>query len=892
MSLPNNWQKVLAFWGKSYTYEGELFAYPIVAHSLDVAAAGSRLPVPLKEFDKRTVYFLLSLHDMGKFSRPFQAQESDLWPSRVLGPWPGRVAGPRHDALTAALLEVFADEGLLDPVFPLGRRGSGWHPSKRSGIIRTIAGHHGRPIDVPDHLEPAVCRQCLDAAREFVQAMLDLFQPSPLPSPQSRRASVRMQWQIAGFLTLADWIGSNETWFPRDGTHSDLDPHDYFREVALPRAAQAVAGAGLTPSKARTFTGFSALFPKVDTPSPAQSWAETVLLPEGAVLAIIEDLTGSGKTEAALTLASRIMASGEARGIFFALPSMATANSMFQRLTDTYLRLFEEGSRPSIALMHGKAGLDPRFRALISASPSSASEPREGEAIPSEAECAAWLADDRRRSLFADVGIGTIDQALLAVLPVRHAPLRLHGLQGKVLVVDEVHAFDSYMERELQALLEFHAALGGSAILLSATLPLRMRQSLTDAFRRGAGQEAPRQVTSMHYPLATMVGSEAHTEYSLGVRAGLPRSVTITRVGTEAEALSRVVDAARLGAAVVWIRNSVDDALEAAAAMRMQNIDPIVFHARFAHCDRQMIELEVLRRFGKESVGQARAGVLIATQVVEQSLDLDFDLLVTDLAPVDSLIQRAGRLWRHNRGTRVVGRPEMVVLSPAPSIESGPGWLASLLPRTNAVYQNPALLWRGARALFAKSGLVTPGDMRPLIEAADNVEYTPPGLKMAADGAWAKHLSHRAFAAGAVLDFDEGYTLQSGAWDRETRTPTRLEEREQATLRLARVKDGKVVPYAGLAGDLRQAWTLSEVRIQRYRIAACPPPAGYSEAANEARSQWGRWERESPHMLLAILEVTKREGELMLKGEKPDGHPVLAIYDAVDGLRLLPASAG
>jgi CRISPR-associated endonuclease/helicase Cas3 len=890
--LPNNWHKLLAFWGKSYTHDGELFAYPIVAHSLDVAAAGSRLPVPLTEFDKRTVCFLLSLHDIGKFSRPFQAQESDLWPSRVLGPWPGRVAGPRHDALTAALLEAFADEGLLDPVFPPGRRGSGWHPSKRFGLIRTIAGHHGRPIDVPDHLEPAVCRLCLDAAREFVQVMLDLFQPSPLPPPQSRRASARMQWQIAGFLTLADWIGSNETWFPRDGTYSDLDPHDYFREVALPRATQACEDAGLPPSKARTFTGFSALFPKVDTPSPAQSWAETVPLPEGAVLAIIEDLTGSGKTEAALTLASRIMASGEARGIFFALPSMATANSMFQRLTDTYLRLFEEGSRPSIALTHGKASLDPRFRELISASPSWASEPREGEAIPSEAECAAWLAEDRRRSLFADVGIGTIDQALLAVLPVRHAPLRLHGLQGKVLVVDEVHAFDSYMERELQALLEFHAALGGSAILLSATLPLRMRQSLTDAFRRGAGQETPRQVTSTHYPLATIVGSEAQTEYPLGVRTGLPRSVTITRIDTKVDALSRVVDAARLGAAVVWIRNSVDDALEAAAAVRMENIDPIVFHARFAHIDRQSVEQEVLRRFGKDSIGHARAGVLIATQVVEQSLDLDFDLLVTDLAPVDSLIQRAGRLWRHSRGPRVLGRPEMVVLSPAPSMESGPCWLDSLLPRTNAVYQNPALLWRGALALFAKSDLVTPGDMRPLIEAADNVEDTPLGLKMAADGAWARHLSHRAFAAGAVLDFDEGYTLQSGAWDRETRTPTRLEEREQVTLRLARVKDGKVVPYAGLTGDLRQAWTLSEVRVQRYRIAACPPPAGYSEAAEDARSQWGRWERESPHILLAILEVTKQEGRFMLQGENPDGHPVSAVYDATDGLRWLPASAG
>ena len=713
--------------------------------------------------------------------------------------------------------------------------------------------------------------------------MLKLFQPPACPPPQGGHANAQMQWRLAGFLTIADWIGSNEIWFPLEGTGDDLDPVDYFERLALPRARAAVAAAGITPAEARSVIGFSGLFPKITAPSPAQSWAETVPLPEGPALIVIEDLTGSGKTEAAITLAHRLLASGRGRGLFFALPSMATANAMFERMRESYRRLFIEGSRPSLALAHGKAGLDPAFRAVVAIAAQVELEVRANEMTPSEAECAAWLAEDRRRALLADVGVGTIDQALLAILPVRQAPLRLHGLQNKVLVVDEAHAFDSYMGRELQALLEFHAALGGSAILLSATLPQGLRQSLTDAFRRGLGQEKPEPLAVVAYPLATIAAADAVTEYPLAVRHGLARSVAVTRVGAEAEARARVVEAARADAAVVWIRNSVDDALETAAQLRAEGIEPIIFHARFAHVDRQAVEQTVLQRFGRDSA--TRAGVLIATQVVEQSLDLDFDLLVTDLAPADSLIQRAGRLWRHERGPRVLAQPEMVVLSPQPVMEADANWLRSLLPRTNSVYQDPALLWRSARALFAKSTITTPDDMRSLIEAAADAEGgTPPGLRDAADRAQGKHQGARAIAGQNVLDFAQGYTIQSGAWDAETRTPTRLEEREQVTLRLARIGDGAILPYAEGGDDLRQAWSLSEVRVAKHRLAACPVPAGLEAAAEAARSQWGRWERESPLILLAILEVTETVDRFRLHGLSDGGKAVTAFYTASSGI--------
>ena len=272
--------------------------------------------------------------------------------------------------------------------------------------------------------------------------------------------------------------------------------------------------------------------------------------------------------------------------------------------------------------------------------------------------------------------------------------------------------------------------MGGSAILLSATLPHDTRALLVNAFRDGLGTP-PAVLQDRSYPLATFVGAECVTETPCAVREGLGRRVGVTRVADVAAALKRVSQAARAGAAVAWIRNTVDDALVAAELLREAGFAPLVFHARFALCDRMVVEADVLGRFGRQSTKAGRGFILVATQVIEQSLDLDFDFICTDLAPVDSLIQRAGRLWRHVRNDRPLPGADLVVLSPEPVDAPGPGWIRDLLPGTAAVYDDPALLWRSARALFARGSLTTPDDMRPLIEvAADGVSpgQAPAGL--------------------------------------------------------------------------------------------------------------------------------------------------------------------
>ena len=607
---------ITEFWGKARPVTNSAPAvHPLVAHCLDVAAVATLLP-PRRgmALDPRVVGFLISLHDIGKFSRPFQAQAADHWPERYLGPVPARIPlAERHDAIGFYLLcELLADR--LSHVLPQEKDGeAGWLRSDLVHLWSAVAGHHGLPPQQPGRLrEDVVCARCCDAAGQFIDAMLEVFHPPAWPVPEGD--VVRTAWHLAGLTTLADWIGSRQEWFPYVAATDVTDPAAYFWGHALPRASAALAAASLAGSAPAPFGGLRRLFPAVSRLTPIQQWAETVPLPDGPVLAIIEDLTGSGKTEAAVTLAHRLMATDRAEGVYVALPTMATANAMFGRLADAYRALFASDARPSLALAHGRADLDPRFAASIAPEVQLPASPRNSDPAdePAESHCAAWLAADRRRALLAQVGVGTLDQALLAILPVRHAMLRLQAITRKVLIVDEVHAFDPYMREELATLLRFHAALGGSAVLLSATLPHRLRKRLVDAFRNGLGAR-PGTLESQAYPLATMVGSGRTEETECAPRAGLPRRVTVTRLPDAIEAVERITAAERAGAAVVWVRNTVDDAQAGVAALRQCGLDPLVFHARFAMQDRLKIEAEVLSRFGCISDAAARRGVLVAT---------------------------------------------------------------------------------------------------------------------------------------------------------------------------------------------------------------------------------------------------------------------------------------
>ena len=451
------------------------------------------------------------------------------------------------------------------------------------------------------------------------------------------------------------------------------------------------------------------------------------------------------------------------------------------------------------------------------------------------------------------------------------------------------------MQREIETLLEFQAGLGGSAILLSATLPLGFRKRLASAFSRGLGQDTNAAGTDgirMDYPLATVRATGAETANKIPGQSGRARDLTVRFVRTPDEAQDEVEKAALSGQATLYIRNTVDDALDAHAALTARGLEPDLFHARYALADRIETERRIVETFGKNSGIKQRAEkgagkILVATQVVEQSLDLDFDAMISDLAPIDLLIQRAGRLWRHGWRERK-GHPELLVVSPPPADDADTDWFKTAFPRASYVYRDHARLWLTAKLLEEKGVIESPEGLRPLIEGVygDAAEGRIPNDLMASlFDAEGRAGAERGVATTNVLAFARGYVRDGGAWDSDVRTPTRIADDPQITLRLARVLNGRIEPYAQEVEPWR-AWRLSEVNVTRRRVSGEALPLDHTEAAHEAKTDWTRYDADKA---LVVLEEAEATGAALIGSVLSgtgDPKKISLSYDSRRGLIL------
>lgn len=861
--------------------------HPLIFHSLDVAAVGEvllqrwpglarRLASTLgldEELAAALLVRLLALHDLGKFAPNFQAKSPEHW-NPAFGDINGVTTKYDHASGGYALLGADPELRVGLPDWP------GLSP-----VAAAVTGHHGAP---PRSQRDVRVGRIGRAAAKLFADLIDKLLPVPAASIKLGHAA-RASFAVAGFAVLCDWVGSNEDWFHYQGPDR-FDSLAYYRAYAREQAERAVAKAGVIPARSAPRREFQEITGRAFEPSPMQRWAAETPLPDSPFLAVLEDETGSGKTEAALMLAHRLLAAGRAEGLYVALPTMATANAMFERLSAIYKRLFAADADPSIALAHSRRDLVKAFReATLPGGRAGERYGEEGDDPTASAECAAWIADDRRRAFLADIGAGTIDQAALAILPTRHQSLRLFGLSSRVLIVDEIHAYDEYVRQLVMALLEFHAAQGGSAILLSATLPAAARAGFVHAFAKGLGGQGVDDPAPC-YPRATLWSAADPRLRIVPIegRADRAREVTVHLMPDRGAAVRSVAEAAKNDAAVLYLRNTVADTHDAHRELVALGCDPrpILFHSQFALCDRLERESEVLALFGPESKAKDRRGrILVSSQVAEQSLDLDFDLIVTDLAPIDLIIQRAGRLWRHHRPERT-GRPELLVVSPDPVNDPDAGWYKHLFPRAAYVYSHPGRLWLTARKLKEEGAIRSPLGLRDLVEAVySETAALPPKLEAASWKAEGEEGAAAGFGKQNVLKLFKGYARDGGAWDTEERTPTRLVDQEQVVLRLARFMDDRVIPWAPVEdGDPYRAWRLSEVGIAR-QIAGEARPAHLAAAIEQARASWTRYDADK---LLVVLEPHGEEWTGDLIGES--GRPIGLSYSRDSGLSISEAS--
>ncbi|WP_323137948.1 CRISPR-associated endonuclease Cas3'' [Streptomyces sp. NBC_01433] len=798
-------------WGKEH---GLVEPYPLIGHLLDTGVVAGALwdgflarsqqeaivgELGVESDGARSlVAFWAGLHDVGKIQRGFQFQRDALRhaSSAALladGAFASRLAGDngslslRHQVASARVLpSLLAGQG-----YPEGSGRAGGRLVVR--VAQMLGGHHGRYPQLPQMrnvFDPLRDLPELGAGgwavqrREHAAALREVL-GHPAVVPDGAGLSVQVAVVVAGLVVVADWLASQDDFVLRQQTVATADGGlgrlDALRAHAARAAAEAPAllrGAGLDRARF-TVGGFRQRFPEIEQPHPLQVSVDTELTEAGVFeggpgVLLVTAPPGEGKTEVALAAAASMGRAAGCPGVAFLLPTRATADQLYGRVA-----AFGRGNLlgdAALTLLHGAADLNEQY------APDGLPEPRtltdEHDVSKSGVSLSAgrWLRT-RGRGVLAPLSVGTVDQALMAVLPLRHNALRQLGLAGKTVVVDEAHAHDAFTHALLLRLLVWLGAMRVPVILLSATLTGRTAAGMAEAYLTGAGRKpGSYELAAPSYPgwLYADAATAAVTLPGGPIGTNRPSSLDIDllpvahtydpavkdgRLAALLRELKPVVDA---GGCVAVICTTVGEAQRTFSVFRdhlrqrygpeYQGWDDRVayadepaspaqgtasqvgpklrlLHARFPARRRSAITQEAEKwfgRVGKEGVRRPappRGTILVATQVIEQSLDMDFDLIVSDLAPMALLLQRAGRVWRHR--TTAPYRPSwsrgprLAVLVPV----DGNGLL--LVPKSWGDVYAPSLLRRTLEPLEARAGkpVEVPGDVQELVDGVYDAEF-------------------------------------------------------------------------------------------------------------------------------------------------------------------------
>jgi CRISPR-associated endonuclease/helicase Cas3 len=708
-------------WGKTRS-NGVILWHPLLLHMLDVAACAdaimTREPTTTRERMGRIlgkdweeargwILLLIACHDLGKACPGFQCKW-EIAESLLSLTGLRRPAGVDISVHHAFVSQVALTQLLRDRVWPidlaeLAADAVGCHHGERAhpSTVDRLEGNRRAMGD----------RGWADARLALFDALIGVLRPGPPPTKESISGPDFML--LAGLASFSDWIGSNEDWFPF-GTKEDCEDLDSWwggRREQANLALKSIGWEARVPlsSEERSFEDVFK-FP----PRPLQQAVSHAVqeVPEPCIL-LLEAPMGEGKTEAAFYTHLELQRRFGHRGLYIALPTKATGNAMFAR-TLKFLKSLRAERVLDLQLLHGSHLLNETFRELKLSSIHNS----EGEGNIRAGE---WFTR-KKRALLSEYGVGTVDQALLPILPVRHNFVRLWGLANRMVVFDEIHAYDAYTGTLLIHLLRWLLSMGSSIVLLSATLPPAVRRKLAQVVSSELPDgEAP-------YPRLSIFRTGTVKQVSFEADPGRRRMVRLEGiqpdVATIRSALEGRLEKGGMGLALVNTVQRAQDLYRCfpdgepltregwRIGKRLPDgTEVFLFHARFPADRRQRREENALTVFGEEGVRDGRK-ILIATQVVEQSLDLDFDLIVTDLAPIDLVLQRAGRLWRHTRDARPVMEPYLLVAGlcgDEPPLFGKPLWWGK-------VYREDILL-RTWCLIRPRKEIVLPDEIDALVQA-------------------------------------------------------------------------------------------------------------------------------------------------------------------------------
>ena len=946
MGPPSNLSPAaLSVWGKSRRDDDAFLS--LWQHHADASSVAGRLwdewvpssirqriaaPLPGQEEDARALLrWLAGSHDVGKATPAFAMQVESLADRMHAAglTWSDDVRADRKYAPHATAGQFIIEDWLAEV--------HGWPLEQSQAWSVIVGGHHGVPPSRNALLElrerphllgwtgagapvwRRVQREFLDwmtvhtgAAERFAQWRRVL-----LPQP--------VQVLLTGIVIIADWIASNDRLFPYGAGTQDGGERAAWAWDALDLPSPwrpPVESASIEDLITSRFN-----LPAGASPHPVQEAAISLArdMPAPGML-VIEAPMGDGKTEAALAAVEVLAARFDLNGCFIALPTRATSDAMLPRFVPWVQRLPDrdvDRGAFDLALAHGKARWNSVYQDLLKGRVSSIGDLDEAQDVAAH----YWLTG-RKKSLLSTFVVGTIDQLLMASLQVKHVVLRHLGLAGKVVVIDEAHAYDVYMSRYLDRALAWLGAYGIPVIVLSATLPAARREEMVRAYDGGAVPAVEQRVRRGQPSAATA------TEH-LGLRddIGYP-SLVASRPGrapviVNAKASGRSVDvhieqladdtaelADRLraeladGGCALVVRNTVRRVFATADALRtlLPDIPVVVAHSRYMAPDRADKDAWLRETFGPPEKEPERPDcmIVVASQVAEQSLDIDFDQLVTDLAPIDLMLQRMGRLHRHER-------PRPRQLATARCLIAGADWSAQ--PPTPAsgstsIYTKFPLL-RAAAVLndHGSKPIRLPDDIAGLVQGAyGGRRVGPVGWQTAIDDA---KTAFDRLMLGKRRDADVFRLPEPGApglpvldWFREAIDDT--ETRGESTA-LAQVRDSpasvEVIMLVERGGQLYTPGWLSENGDQHVPTESLPEASVAKSAAGctitlppevdvdaaiaelERRHRYPAWQQKSrearSHWLCGVLVLNvDDDGRGQVAGWK-------LRYDRADGLRIV-----
>ncbi|MBQ6348954.1 MAG: CRISPR-associated helicase Cas3' [Clostridia bacterium] len=621
-----------------------------------------------------TFGYIASAHDIGKANPGFQ-------PYSGVREGTYRVLNYRHEQYGATRLKTMW-------------KSRGWPRRQISLLTAVIRVHHqGKGMG---YSEKPVSAEWMALQDSLETRMWTLFKPvEKLPAFENADA---LGVLLSAVLILCDWVASSEGF----GAEALPELEDVELLGALRvRAHQVLGQYGLIDGEACAYprkTSFSALFPAIPIHGmrPLQAACETVG-DRPAMLTIIEAPMGEGKTEAALYMAGRLCETFDKRGIYMALPTAATSNQMVDRVR----HMLEAHQSGKARLLHSMAWLidDQSLPA----------EAFETDDAPSAED---WLRP-LRRGMLSGNAVGTVDQAMAAALRIKYGFLRLAGLENKVLIIDEIHAYDLFMSTIIARLLEWCRVMRIPVILLSATMQAQQKRKYLACY-------GIRDVkTENAYPLITQVSEARQVRetkitnvYMRGSFRFIPRPL-----GSDSAAVAEyAIERASGGGCICVMLNTVRQAQAVYRELKRRGETQVMlFHARFTAKRRAEIEEQCIKVFGKGGARPERM-ILVCTQVVEQSLDVDFDAMITQLAPMDLLLQRAGRVHRHGDNRRPAGmeRPEIDVIVPEPSSTMD---VDKRFRQIGGVYR-PSVMKSTEQLLGQGRTVLVPEDVRVCVEEA------------------------------------------------------------------------------------------------------------------------------------------------------------------------------